>query len=69
MKKIISNFILLIFVSSILSAQLPDGSPAPDFAITDINGNGYSLYAAMSGGKSACIDFCFEYFVGPITGW
>ncbi len=64
MKKIIFNLILLIFVSNHLAAQLPDGSPAPDFAITDINGNGYSLYAAMSGGKSACIDF-FATWCGP----
>ncbi|MBK7811453.1 MAG: T9SS type A sorting domain-containing protein [Saprospiraceae bacterium] len=38
-------------------AQIPDGSPASDIVALDINNNGYSLFAAMAGGKSACIDF------------
>ncbi len=49
-------FVLLIFLTQ-LNAQLGDGSPAPDFTVNDINGNGWSLYSEMSGGKSACLDF------------
>jgi len=45
-------------------AQLPDGSPASDITALDINNNGYSLYAAMAGGKSACIDFMASW-CGP----
>ncbi len=40
-----------------LSAQLPNGSTAPDFTVNDINGNGFSLYSAMAGGKSTCVEF------------
>ncbi|MFN8332196.1 MAG: hypothetical protein U0T81_13445 [Saprospiraceae bacterium] len=42
---------------TISHAQLANGSPAPDFSVTDINGNGWSLYSEMSGGKSTCLDF------------
>lgn len=38
-------------------AQLPKGSQAIDISATDINNNGYSLFASMAGGKSACLDF------------
>lgn len=57
MKKIILQFLLFIGIVTISHAQLANGSPAPDFSVTDINGNGWSLYSEMSGGKSACLDF------------
>lgn len=57
MKKITLLFSLFIGYLSICHAQLANGSPAPDFSVTDINGNGWSLYSEMSGGKSACLDF------------
>ncbi len=49
-------FVLLIF-NQYLSAQLPNGSVAPDFDVEDINGNTFSLYAMMGSNKSACIAF------------
>jgi len=57
MIRIIFYLILLIISINSLLAQLPNGSPAPDIAVTDINGNGYSLYGSMAGGKSACVEF------------
>ncbi|MEP7195901.1 MAG: PKD domain-containing protein [Saprospiraceae bacterium] len=52
-------FILFLSINflNFSSAQLANGSYAPDFSVTDINGNGWSLYAEMSGGRSACLDF------------
>lgn len=49
--------IFLVFCSLSLYSQLPNGSPAPDFDVEDINGNVYSLYAMMGSNKSACIAF------------
>lgn len=49
--------IALLLITYSLSAQLPNGSTAPDFTVNDINGNGFSLYSAMAGGKSACVEF------------
>jgi PKD repeat protein len=49
--------ILGICVSLQGYSQLPNGAPAPDFTVEDINGNTYSLYAMMGSNKSACLDF------------
>lgn len=38
-------------------AQLPDGSIAPDFTLTDINGNSQHLYSYLDQGKTVYIDF------------
>ena len=39
-----------------VKSQLANGAPAPDFTVTDINGNTYNLYSKM-GTKGACVDF------------
>lgn len=38
-------------------AQLPDGSTAPDFTATDINGNEWNLYTLLDEGKTVILDF------------
>ncbi len=38
-------------------AQLPDGSIAPDFTLTDLNGNSHNLYSYLNQGKTVFIDF------------
>lgn len=55
MKKL---FTLLCFAIVGLSAkaQLPDGSIAPDFTATDINGNTWNLYELLDQGKTVIID-------------
>jgi thiol-disulfide isomerase/thioredoxin len=40
-----------------LNAQLPDGSTAPDWTLTDIFGNTYNLYELLDQGKTVVIDF------------
>ena len=39
------------------SAQLPDGSIAPDFTATDINGVQYNLYDLLDAGDTVILDF------------
>ncbi|NOT35999.1 MAG: T9SS type A sorting domain-containing protein [Saprospiraceae bacterium] len=53
----ILTVLVLILVVLRTDAQLSNGAPAPDFSVTDLNGNSWSLYGEMSGGKSACLDF------------
>jgi len=38
-------------------AQLPNGSVAPDFTATDIDGNEWNLYALLDEGKTVILDF------------
>ena len=64
MKKI---FLLCTFVFALASvsvAQLPNGSVAPDFTLTDINGNTHNLYTYLNQGKTVYIDI-FAAWCGP----
>jgi len=56
MKKVF--FLLLILCAGKLSAQLANGSIAPDFTLNDINGNSHHLYEYLDQGKTVIID-CF----------
>ena len=59
MKKQFKLFTLLLISMTvgITYAQLPDGSTAPDFTATDIEGNSHSLYADyLNNGKGVVID-------------
>lgn len=40
-----------------LSAQLPDGSIAPDFTATDLNGTTHNLYSYLNSGVTVFLDF------------
>ncbi|MGB0933594.1 MAG: T9SS type A sorting domain-containing protein [Lishizhenia sp.] len=48
---------LLVFCSFGVNAQLPDGSVAPDFTITDIEGVQHNLNTYLSQGKTVFLDF------------
>jgi hypothetical protein len=53
-------FLLLAFFTfgfSAIHAQLPNGSTAPDFTVTDIDGNSWNLYDLLDEGKTVYIDF------------
>lgn len=57
MKKIFTLcFFLSLFAVSV-QAQLPDGSVAPDFTATDIEGNEWNLYSLLDEGKTVILDF------------
>lgn len=59
--------LLLTFVAlsySTTFAQLSDGTIAPDFTVTDINGNTHHLYDLLDQGKTVYLDF-FATWCGP----
>ena len=57
MKKIILLAMIAVFSFSNSFAQLPDGSVAPDFTLTDLNGTSHSLYSYLDQGYTVFIDF------------
>ena len=66
MKKYIRTLSLamLSLLSMEISAQLPNGSIAPDFTATDINGVEYNLYELLDAGNTVILDF-FATWCGP----
>lgn len=56
MKKALVVFFLVVFQTNFSYCQLVDGSTAPDFTFTDLNGNTQSLYAYLNAGKYVAID-------------
>lgn len=50
---VIAAFLLLTVATK---AQLPNGSIAKDFTLTDINGKSYTLYSFLNTGKTVVID-------------
>lgn len=56
MKHIYMLFAALTFGFTAM-AQLPDGSTAPDFTLTDIDGVEWNLYSILDEGKTVILDF------------
>lgn len=48
---------LVILLSFSTNAQLPNGSTAPNFTLTDLNGNTHDLYTYLDHGKVVYIEF------------
>lgn len=57
MKKMLSISLLSVFTSFSAAAQLPNGSTAPNFILTDIDGTTHDLYSYLDAGKTVYIDF------------
>lgn len=63
MKFIRYTFGLLLLFTSQVHAQVPDGSIAPDFTFTDINGNSQNLYSYLNQGKYVVLDISATWCV------
>ena len=63
MKKIFTIFALItLFSFSNSYAQLANGSVAPDFTLTDLNGTTHNLYDYIDDGYTVFLDFSvFDY--------
>jgi len=57
--KFFNQFLCIIFYfsSQALIAQIPNGTIAPNFTLTDIDGNTHELYDYLDQGKSVLLDF------------
>ena len=56
MNKILSVLVTVMFLGLMSHAQIPDGSVAPDFTITDINQQTHNLQSYLDDGYSVVID-------------
>ena len=50
MKRILLLLIVALFSFNNSQAQLPNGSLAPDFTLTDLNGTSHNLYSLLDDG-------------------
>ena len=65
-------YTLLILLIPFLSfSQLPDGTVAPNFTTTDVNGNEHTLYEYLDNGYTVILDIsatwcgpCWNYHTG-----
>lgn len=57
MKRLVSLTLMLVCLSQWAAAQLPDGTTAPDWTLSDINGTSHNLYGYLNNNKTVFLDF------------
>ena len=55
---------IALFTPTNTFAQLASGSIAPNFTLTDVDGNSHELYDYLDDGKAVLLDF-FTVWCGP----
>lgn len=67
-KTLLSTLLLPFIFASEIQAQLVAGDTAPDWTLTDLNGNSQNLYSILESGKTVVIDIsaiwcppCWQY--------
>lgn len=70
MKKLLLLLIVALFTFNNAQAQLPGGSIAPDFTLTDLDGTSHNLYSYLDNGYTVFLDFsavwcnpCWNYHI------
>ncbi len=56
MKKLLLLLSFIVVGSTIALAQIPNGSIAPNFTVTDVNGGSHTLYDLLDEGKTVYLD-------------
>lgn len=64
MKKLLLSAMAAAFTFGSVQAQEPDFNVAPDFTVTDVNGNTHNLYSYLDQGKTVVLDL-FATWCGP----
>ena len=57
MKKVLFIAVFALLSLNNVKAQMPNGSVAPDFTLTDLNGTSHNLYSLLDDGYTVFIDF------------
>ncbi len=72
MKKVVVLLACAMFQVNFANCQLVDGTTAPDFTFTDINGNTQNLYSYLNAGKYVALDisatWCHPCWLYHLTG-
>jgi len=68
MKKHLLLLLFLFLGWSTAHAQIPDGTIAPNFNATDLNGDSYNLYSLLDSGYTVYLDFSATW-CGPCWGY
>ena len=66
--KVIKAFLFCLISISTLYSQIPNGATAPDFTLTDINGETWNLYTLLEEGKTVILDVSSTW-CGPCWNW
>ena len=68
MKQILTIILITLLSFNNTQAQLPDGSVAPDFTFTDLDGVNHTLYNYLDDGYTVFVDFS-AVWCGPCWGY
>ena len=68
MKRLLLSALVVCISFNYSSAQLANGSIAPDWTLTDVNGTAHNLYSYLDGSYTVFLDFS-AVWCGPCWGY